>query len=157
MITTKVSVEIHRPVAEVFAFITRVENFSRWLGEIAAESRQTSAGPIAVGATFTQTHHWLGRRFHSHFTVTAYEQDRLFCVRTGEGPVPFQGCYVFAPIPGGTRLIDQHEINPGGFFGLVGALLVGRLRQQAETNLATLKGLLEGTTDDGPWMMDDRR
>jgi hypothetical protein len=48
-------------------------------------------------------------------------------------------------IPGGTRLIDQHEINPKGFFGLVGSLLVGRLRQQADTNLATLKRLLEET------------
>jgi uncharacterized membrane protein len=145
MIKTKVSVEIHRPVAEVFAFVTQVENFPAWFGEIVAESWQTSPGPISRGATFLQTHHFLGRRFTSHFTVTAYERDRLFCVSTSQGLVPFQGCFSFERIPDGTRLIDQHEINPKGFFGLVGSLLVGQLRQQADTNLATLKRLLEGT------------
>jgi uncharacterized protein YndB with AHSA1/START domain len=145
MIKTKVSVEIRRPVPEVFAFVTRVENFPAWFGEIVGESRQTAPGPIGVGTTFTQTHHFLGRRFTSHFTVTAYEPDRLFCVSTSQGLVPFQGCFSFETIPGGTRLTDQHAINPKGFFGLVGSLLVGRLRQQADTNLATLKRLLEGT------------
>jgi hypothetical protein len=145
MIKTKVSVEIRRPITEVFAFVTRVENFPSWFGEIVAESRQTSLGPISVGTTYMQTHHFLGRRFTSHFMVTAYERDRLFCVSTSQGLVPFQGCFSFEMIPGGTRLIDQHEINPKGFFGLVGSLLVGRLRQQADTNLATLKRLLEET------------
>ena len=40
-------------------------------------------------------------------------------------------------------LTDRHEIDAGGIFGLVGPLLVGRLRQQAETNLANLKRELE--------------
>jgi uncharacterized membrane protein len=144
MIKTKVSVEIHRPVHEVFAFVTRVENFPRWFDGIVAESRQTSPGPLGAGTAFRQTQHFLGRRFVSHFTVTAYEPDRLFCVATSQGLIPFQGCFSFEPTPGGTRVIDRHEINPQGFFGLVGSLLVRRLRQQAEANLAALKRLLEG-------------
>jgi uncharacterized protein YndB with AHSA1/START domain len=143
MIKTRASVEIRRPVTEVFAFVTHVDNFPRWFGDIVATSRQTSPGAVGVGTTFAQTHHFLGQRFESRFVVTAYEPNGLFCVRTSAGPVPFQGCFTFEAVDGGTRCIDQHAINPKGFFGLIGSLLVGRLRQQAETNLATLKRLLE--------------
>jgi uncharacterized protein YndB with AHSA1/START domain len=150
MIKTKASVEIHRPVAEVFAFVTRVENFSQWFGEIVTTSWQTSPGAVGLGTTFTQTHQFLGRRFESRFVVTAFEPDHLFCVRTSAGPVPFQGCFTFEPVADGTRCIDQHEINPQGFFGLIGSLLVGRLRQQADTNLANLKRLLEAERAEAP-------
>jgi uncharacterized protein YndB with AHSA1/START domain len=143
MIKTKANVEIRRPVSEVFAFVTRVDNFPRWFGDIVATSRQTSPGAVGVGTTFAQTHHFLGQRFESRFVVTAYEPDRLFCVGTSAGPVPFQGCFTFEAVEEGTRCTDQHAINPQGFFGLIGSLLVGRLRQQAETNLANLKRLLE--------------
>src|SRR5689334_8615524 len=90
MIKTKANVEIRRPVSEVFAFVTRVDNFPRWFGDNVATSRQTSPGAVGVGTTFAQTHHFLGQRFESRFVVTAYEPDRLFCVGTSAGPVPFQ-------------------------------------------------------------------
>lgn len=143
MIKTKVSVEIRRPVEEVFTFVTQVENFPHWFGEIVRESRKTSPGPVGVGAIFTQTHRFLGRAFETEFTVTAYEPNRLFCVASRGGLVPFQGCFFFEPTPRGTLCTDQHEMNPGGFFGLIGSLLVGRLHQQAEANLANLKRVLE--------------
>ena len=43
MITTRVTVQIDRPVAEVFAFVTQPGNFPRRAGALVKESLQTSA------------------------------------------------------------------------------------------------------------------
>ena len=145
MIRTKTSITIARPVGEVFEFVTNVENFPRWFGEIVTESRRATPGPMGVGSRFVQSGHFLGRRFETRFTVTEYEPDRLFCVSTEWGPIAFQGCFHFEPADGdGTLLTDRHGIEASGFFNLIGSILAGRLRQQAQTNLSTLKMLLEG-------------
>lgn len=150
MIKTKISTLIRRPVHEVFAYVTHLENFPRWFGSIVMESRQTSPGPVGAGTTFTQVNEFLGRRFETHFTVTGFEQDKLFCVATSWGPIPFQGCFTFEPAEDGTLFTDRHEIGRAGFFDLVGSLLVDRLKRQAETNLATLKRLLESQAEPQP-------
>jgi uncharacterized membrane protein len=143
VIKTKVSVVIHRPVDEVFAFVTDVRNFPLWFGGIIQQSNPEAAGPIGAGTKFTQTNSFLGRTFETHFTVTHYAPDKLFCVSTNWGPIPFAGCFHFEQADGSTLLTDQHGMEAGGFFALVGSLLVGRLKQQAETNLASLKSLME--------------
>jgi uncharacterized protein YndB with AHSA1/START domain len=143
MIKTKVSVVIRRSVGEVFAFVTNVENFPRWFGGIASESRQTSPGPMGVGATFVQTNQFLGRRFQTQFEVWDYEADRRFCVRTSSGPIPFSGCYLFEAVDEGTHFTHMGEMDTGGLFQLVGSLLVRRIKHDTEANLATLKELLE--------------
>jgi uncharacterized membrane protein len=147
MIKTKVSVDIDRPVDEVFAFVTDVRNFPLWFGSIIQESKPETAEPIKAGSKFTQANHFLGRTFESRFTVTECERDKLFCVGTNWGPLPFSGCFHFEPQPGGTLLTDRHGIEAGGFFELVGSLLVGRLKHQAETNLSNLKRLMEARND----------
>src|SRR5438552_3440365 len=88
MIKTKVSIEIERPVSELFAFVTEVRNFPLWFGGIIHESKPETAGACAVGTKFTQTNSFLGRTFQTHFTVTEYELDKLFCVSTHWGPIP---------------------------------------------------------------------
>ena len=43
----------------------------------------------------------------------------------------------------GTRFTSRIEEELGGFFGVVGAVLERALRRQMQTNLETLKDLLE--------------
>ncbi len=143
MIKTKASIEIHRPIHEVFDYATRVESFPNWFGEIIQESRRVTPGSMGPGTVFTLVNEFLGRRFESQFTVTSYEADQLFCVATKWGPIPFEGCFHFEPVDGGTLVTDQHQIGGGGFFDLMGSLLVERLRRQANANLANLKKVLE--------------
>jgi len=144
MIKTKASIEIRRPLHEVFTYVTEVENFPHWFGEIIQESRRVTPGVVGTGMGFTVVNEFLGRHFETHFTVTDYKADQLFCVATKWGPLPFEGCFHFEPVDGGTLVTDQHQIGSGGFFDLVGSLLVERLRRQANMNLANLKKVLEG-------------
>jgi uncharacterized protein YndB with AHSA1/START domain len=143
MIKTRASVTINRPVERVFAYVTRVDNFPVWFGDLVRKARQTSPGALGKGTKFDASGQFLGKEFDLHFVVTGYEPDRLFCVSTHWAAIPFRGCFNFEQMDESTLLTDRHEIDAGGIFDLVGSLLVGRLRDQAETNLANLKRALE--------------
>ncbi len=55
IIETEQSVKISRPVGEVFAFLTHVENWMRLQPTLRESKRETSRGPLKVGGTFWQT------------------------------------------------------------------------------------------------------
>ena len=143
MITTHVTVEIARPVDEVFAFVTTPANFARWAGTLVRASRQTSPGPVGVGTTFTQQNKLLGRRFTSEMHVVTYEPARRFEYETTAGPIRFAGHYTFAPVAGGTRFTSVDESTPGGWLRYLQPLLQPIAQRQITRNLATLKAVLE--------------
>jgi uncharacterized protein YndB with AHSA1/START domain len=143
MITTRVTVEIARPVGEVFAFVTTPANFPRWAGTLVAASRQTSPGPVGVGTTFTQQNHLLGRRFTSTLRVVTYEPGRRFEYETTAGPIRFAGHYTFAPVAGGTRFTSVDESTLGGVLRVLSPLLHLVAQRQITRNLTLLKRILE--------------
>lgn len=53
MVKIEHSVVINRPVAEVFAYVTRPENTPRWQSGMLA-SQQISDGAMGVGTIFTE-------------------------------------------------------------------------------------------------------
>jgi uncharacterized protein YndB with AHSA1/START domain len=150
MIKTKLSIIIRRPVADVFAYVTTIENFPRWSNGLIKESHQTSPGPVGAGTIFTQQKSCLGRWFKTEFEVVAYKPDQEFCVTSRMGSLPFQGCYTFEPVDEGTRFTHSSQVEASGFFSLVGSLLVGQIRKQTEANLASLKTLLEAARPPAP-------
>lgn len=136
------SIVIHRPVDEVFAFLTDVEGLPRWVGEM-VEARKTSDGPLGVGATWRGVASFLGRRMESDHVVTAFDPGRRYAYETVNAPVPGRLDYRFEPVEAGTRVTFTGEVEPGGAFRLAGPLLARAGRRMYETNLAALKGILE--------------
>jgi uncharacterized membrane protein len=148
MIRVEESVEINRPVEEVFSYTSNPENFPQWAATV-VEVRQEDApggGPLRQGEKFTLVQHALGRRFEAPFEVTDYEPNRRYAHRgTEDHPVPVTMIFTYEPLsPDGTRFTPRIEAEPGGFFGLVGPVLERAIRRQMRTNLETLKELMEG-------------
>jgi uncharacterized protein YndB with AHSA1/START domain len=137
------SVEINRPVEEVFSYATNPENFSEWVGNV-IEVRKDASGPLREGETFTAEQKLLGRRFEAPFEVIAYEPNRRYAHRSTGGPAPVTMNFTYEPVSSeSTRITQRNEGEPGGFFGLVGPLLQRALRRQVRTNLENLKDMLE--------------
>ena len=145
MITTRVTVEIARPAAEVFAFVTTPANFPRWAGAVVTASRQTSPGPVGLGTTFTQQNRILGRRFTTEMRVVTYEPVRRFEYEATAGPIRFAGHYTFAPVAGGTRFTSVDESTPPGGLRFLQPLLQPLAQRQIRRNLARLKAVLEAS------------
>jgi uncharacterized protein YndB with AHSA1/START domain len=152
VIHAEASVEINRPVEEVFSYTSNPENFPQWAATV-REVRQDAPGEGGggrgphnrEGERFTAMQQALGRRFEAPFEVIAYETNRRYAHRSREGhPVPLTMDFTYEPVSSeGTRFTPRIEAEPGGFFGLVGPVLERVIRRQMRTNLETLKDLLE--------------
>ena len=97
------SIEIGRPLKEVFDYVSEPDNFPEWTGT-AIEVRKGAPGPVREGDTFTAAIKFLGRRFETPYERTTYEPDRLFKERAAGGPIPDQEwTYTFEEVPHGSR------------------------------------------------------
>jgi len=136
------SVQINRPVEEVYEYVANPENLPEWTGTV-IETRKETPGPLLEGSTFTAVAKFLGRRAESPFEVTAHESPLLHSHKSTGGPFPIEWTLTFEEVAGGTRYTQVAEGEPGGFFGLVGPLLERVGRRQLRTDLENLKDLLE--------------
>jgi uncharacterized membrane protein len=137
------SIEIDRPVEEVFAYVAKPENLPEW-SNLAVEVKDVS-GPFGEGDTFTTVGKFLGRRLETTYERISIEPNRRYTDRAAGGPVPDQAwTYTFEELPAGaTRLTRAVEGEPGGFFKLADPLIERVLKRQVRTDLETLKDLLE--------------
>jgi uncharacterized protein YndB with AHSA1/START domain len=143
----EVSVEIARPVEEVFAYVTDPEHWPQWSGPV-IEVRRAQPGPLTLDATFTVVAKLLGRQFETEAIVTGYELNRLLAYQSTSGPVPSTFTWQFEPLAAGTRvtqIVGGDDEKVGAFFRLGYPLVVAAYRRQAVADLATLKDLLEGS------------
>ncbi len=136
------SIEINRPVEEVFDYVVNPENLPEWSG-LAIEVKD-APGPLREGDAFTVVGKFLGRQFETPYERTSYESPRRYTDRAAGGPIPDQDwTYTFEEVSGGTRLTRVAEGEPGGFFKLAEPLIERALKRQVRTDLETLKDLLE--------------
>jgi len=149
VIRVEESIEINRPVEEVFSYTSNPENFPEWAATVREVRQDAPGGPLREGERFTATQQALGRRFEAPFEVIDYEPNRRYAHRgTGEHPVPVTMVFAYEPLSSdGTRFTPRIEAEPGGFFRLVEPVLERAIRRQMRTNLETLKDLLEGSEE----------
>ena len=114
MIGIEHSLDIERPVDEVFAFVTNVENAPRWQAW-AEEAKMTSEGPLGVGTKYIYACRILGRRIESTGEFTAYEPNRRYGWKVTSGPIQAEADYVFESLNGGTRVTIRGQGQPGRF------------------------------------------
>jgi uncharacterized membrane protein len=137
------SVEINRPLEEVYSYAANPEHYPEWSG-IILEVQKEGPGELAEGERFTTISKFLGRTFETPFEVTAHEPNRLHSHRSTGGPLPQEYTSTFEETAGGgTRMTQAVEGEPGGFFRLAGPLLEAAGRRQFKADLETLKDLLE--------------
>ena len=139
------TVLIKRPIDEVFDFVSSPENVRLWQPGV-LESRQTSEGPMGVGATYVEARQSLGRRMESTSEVTRYEPNVKLGSSTS-GPVPFEGEYTFESAPSGTRLTFVARAAAGGFFKLAEPLVMRLFQKDMQGAFAALKDVLEAQAE----------
>jgi uncharacterized protein YndB with AHSA1/START domain len=136
------SVEIDKPVEEVFAYVADPENLPEWSG-LAIEVKDAPR-PLREGDTFIVVAKFLGHRFETPYQRVSYEPERRYTDRATGGPVPDQDwTYTFEEVPEGTQLMRAVEGEPGGFFKLADPLIERAIQRQVRADLETLMDLLE--------------
>jgi len=141
MAKIETSIVIDRPAETVWKFVIDPSNAPKYDPDIIS-AKQTSDGPVAVGATFEEIRRKEGK---SSFRMVEYDPGRSW-TWVATSPRAMEGSkmnVVVEDIGGKTKLTNTTELRLGGFYRLMGPFVARSLRkiQGAEAN--NIKRLLE--------------
>jgi uncharacterized protein YndB with AHSA1/START domain len=135
------TVDVARPLYEVFDFVAEKENDPRWRPGVAEISRESGDG--TVGTRYHQVVKGPGGRpIPADFEITGYEPGRRFAFRTTAGPVRPVGSFDFVEEGGVTRVTFTLEATLAGAKKLMTPMVSRSMRSEVQS-LERLKQLLE--------------
>ena len=140
MIEVEHTLEIERPVEDVFAYLTDVARLPEW--QSSAEAAELE-GDLAEGARIKEVRTFMGRRATSTLEVTEYDPPRRFSLHVVEGPIEYAVEHALEAVDGRTRITFVGR----GETGRVPRLMHGTVRRAVERqflkDLEALKHRLE--------------
>ena len=137
------SIEINRPLQEVFDYVSDVGNYPKWMAH-ALEVRKDTPDLPQQGDRFTLAIKSVGLRFETPYERTSSEPNRQITDRAVGGPVPNQRWHsAFQEVPGGTRFTRAVDVESGGLLKLLEPLQKRAAGRQLRKDLQTLKNVVE--------------
>lgn len=141
MISSQASVQIKKPVAEVWKFVGAdyIQNHPRF-DPRCKSTELTSKGPLAKGST--------GREVRKDgvftFEVTEFEPNKRLAFKTTSGPSDFNAAFSVAPADGGTTLNVAFQIQFKGMMRAMAPIMGGMFRKETVKTTQRIRQLLEG-------------
>jgi len=142
MIAVETTVEISRPVAEVFDFVADQTNAPRWQDGL-HEVRRLTEGPLGIGTEHEFVRRFAGRRMATRNRFVSFEEGRYVEFEIPAGWLTGQAAYLTEPGPGGTVLTSRMRFRAHGPLAVVEPVLARLLARDSRRDEARLKRLLE--------------
>jgi uncharacterized protein YndB with AHSA1/START domain len=140
------TVEIARPPAAVFPYLTEPELLKRWVGGLAT-FEAVDGESASVGAQSRQVMVVRGREWKLDGELTALEPDRFVQARMDGKGLTVTTSYALEPIETGTRLTATVESDVSLLVArLFGGLVSREAQRKLRTDLARLEALVESET-----------
>jgi uncharacterized membrane protein len=143
VIETSSSIEIDRPAAEVFAFVSEFTNNPQWQrGQ--RECRWTSPPPLQVGSTYEQHARFLGRDLVNSFRVIELEPGRRIRFTSTAGTFPLTIIRTVEPLGDARARFTEHVAgDPRGVYRIAEPILRRLVSGTIKRDFPRLKALLE--------------
>jgi uncharacterized protein YndB with AHSA1/START domain len=139
-VTNKIA--IRRPIEDVFAVLTNVENTGKWFpGNV--EEHWTSPPPHGVGSTRHAVATMFGRRTENDAVVTEYQPPHRAAMQGTSSNAPMVATLIFAPDGDRTRVAVTSEITVRGAVRIFGPLVAALYGRAWARGLMKLKRLME--------------
>lgn len=142
MIEVEHTLQIARPVDEVFAYLTDIRRIPEWQ---ASAEEASLEGELGEGARIREVRSMMGRRATTTMEVTEYDPPERFSLRTVEGPITYAVEHALEAVDGGTRV----TFTGRGETNRVPRLMLGTVRKtiqrQFVKDLETFKQRLESS------------
>jgi len=142
MVTNENTITINRPVEEVFAYVSDLQNGPQWQNGL-LEVRRTSQGPLGIGTQYTSVRKFMGRKLESGIEFVTYEPNKKIAFKSISGTSPFEQSFIFESTVEGTRLTTRLELQTGGLMGLAEPLIASGVKREMVANFGDLKDMLE--------------
>jgi len=138
MIEFENTIRINRPIAEVFAFLSDLENIPKWNYYVLAVTK-LSKGPIGIGTLY----HQVRKTDEQDFRITEFEQNHKIVIKTLPQSSPSLEMRLTLYEGGNTtRIRDEWKLD-SGWPAPLEWLGTGRIKSAVAENLTKLKELLE--------------
>jgi uncharacterized protein YndB with AHSA1/START domain len=141
MMKAENSVQINKPVEDVFAFFNDTANSARWQNGV--DTVEYADAEQVVGSQYTEVRKFMGREMRTTLEVTALEPNQKYAAKTLSGPVSYEVTITFEPSEGGTKMTTVVEGEPGGFFKLAEGAVAKQLKNTLIEDGQTLKEMVE--------------
>jgi uncharacterized membrane protein len=137
-------VAIHRPRAQVAAYMIDPAHDPEWIGGV-REVRMETPPPLRAGSRVARVASFLGKRVEYVNEVTELDAERVLDMRSVAAPFPMRITYSFEDRDDGAATTVRNRVRgePGGFFALFGPLLGPLVRRSVQKDLERLRDLLE--------------
>jgi uncharacterized protein YndB with AHSA1/START domain len=142
MVKVEASVDINRPIEEVFAYVTDPTKTPEW-SSLVLECSLEGSGHIGVGSRIRTTGKFLGRKLESTAEVIEFDSPHKFALRETSGSSHLVVERRLESIGEGTRYRSRLVGESGGMFKLADPIVATLVKRTVETDLQTLKVLLE--------------
>jgi carbon monoxide dehydrogenase subunit G len=130
---------------QVFAYVSDMNRHGEWGGHDLAV-KQTSAGAIAVGSTFTSTAKAFGTQREAQ-TVTAFDPGKKFAFEATGGLGLARHEFDLSAVDGGTRVTKSMELIKPSFLAKVMSMKIkSDQRRELAQDLSRIKAKLEAGT-----------
>jgi Polyketide cyclase / dehydrase and lipid transport len=135
------TVTVHRPRADVFAFLAHFENIPQWNYAI-NRTWKVSEGPTCIGSTYRQER-TVPRHAEETFEVTEYDADRRLTIEGTIGQFAARLTYNLDQMGDETLITNDVDLSATGITRLVAPLAANSIKSSVAANLNVLKQLLE--------------
>lgn len=148
--STKNSIVIDRPIDEVFAYVSNVENMPRWVSGV--RRVRLLSKKIKAGARFSAEYVEGLRSSFIDFSIVEFDPPVRFVAKSERGPFsfPFRGTFEFRAVGDGTEVItdiDTGEESVGTRLANIffGPLIRRRVNHRLQEELQALKAGISRT------------
>ena len=137
------SVVIDRPAEAVWSFvISDLNRFAKCINPDVVESKQTSAGPIGVGATFHETRYKMPKAMD--YRITEYEPNNRLTVEMISGPIKGSvATEKVERIEGKTKFTEITAYHFSGLYKVLQPFMAGKAQQETQDRVDSLKRAIE--------------
>lgn len=136
---------IAAPRDEVARYVMDHRNDPVWIGGI-TESDLLGEPPIEVGSRVRRVASFMRKRIEYVNEVTRLDPGTLLEMRSVKSPFPMVVTYAFEEADGGTRTSVRVQGDPSALYRIAGPLLARQVRRSVQSDLDTLRTILEGPT-----------
>ena len=143
MITLNETLEINRPLPEVFDYVANVENVQKWQPAV-IEVKRITEGPIRVGTQFAEVANMMGKRVRTTCEITEHELNKRFSFKgRSDGPLEYESTYTFESMGSGTRIHITGIFRAKGFWRLLEPLMRREVEKESKQELQGMKKFIE--------------
>ena len=136
------SITINRPIEDVFAVLTNVENTGKWFpGDV--KEWWTSPPPHGVGSTRRARVKMGFMTSENDAVATVFEPPHRAGMKGTSKNAPFEAMLTFEPVEGGTRVESNIDLSLRGPAKLFGGMFIRWYGKSWDQGLVNLKRMME--------------